>query len=105
MLFGKPFQRLAVRGKLSRRFAASDGPGVGAAHHHALKHSLAADQRFFAFAAFERRQELHGHQKPPQCLEELHKELDDCRVRIAPQLDYHTPKSNSLNTSTINTAT
>ena len=68
--FGQPLQRFAVRGDFAGRLAAGNGPGMRRAHHNALKHSLAADQRLLA--ALKSGQKLHGHQEAPPGSQETH---------------------------------
>jgi hypothetical protein len=43
---------------------------MGRTHHNALKHGLAAHKGFLA--AFERRQKLDCHKKPPHCSQKAH---------------------------------
>ena len=61
-----------MSGKLAGTLAAGDRPGMGAAHHHAFEHGLAAHQGFLA--AFKCRQELNGDQEAPEGLKKLHKD-------------------------------
>src|SRR6202521_3335652 len=76
--FGKPLQRLAMRGNVSRRLTTSNSPSVRRAHHNALKHGLAANQGLLA--ALKGGQQLHRHKETPPCSPKTHTLLDALSV-------------------------
>ena len=87
MFFGGSLERFAHGDHFAGGFAASDGPGVRGAHHHALQHGLSADQRFFP--AFQGGQKLHGGEESQVISQCTHDYLDAPHSHTTHLLGYH----------------